>query len=56
MSKRWQDKHTENLSQTGAAEDPTTPLRTELDIYMKLPFPASSKLDILAWWNGQKVN
>ena len=55
MSKRWQATPTENLSQTGVAEGPTTPLKTELDIYMKLPFPNSSKLDILAWWNGQKV-
>ena len=55
MSKRWQATPKENLSQTGVAEGPTTPLKTKLDIYMKLPFPNSSKLDILAWWNGQKV-
>jgi hypothetical protein len=56
MNKRWQDTQTENQSQTSDSEVPNSPLKAELDIYMKLPLPASSKLDILAWWNGQKVN
>jgi hypothetical protein len=54
MCKR-QERLTEDLNQIGVVEGPTTPLKTELDIYMKLSFPTYLKLDILAWWNGQKV-
>ncbi len=55
ISQKWQEMIVENQNQTGVTEGPSTPLKTELDTYLKLPLPTTSKLDILAWWNGQKV-
>jgi hypothetical protein len=38
-----------------ASGGPSTPLKTEFDIYVNLPKPPNSKIDILDWWRGQKV-
>ncbi len=39
----------------GLSTGPSTPLKTEFDIYVNLPTPTSSKIDVLDWWRGQKV-